>query len=629
MRATALLICFSLSAHANLIVVNSNQDVTVDDNLCTLREALVAANFDVAYFGCSAGLGDDLIWLMLGTSNESISVNNTFPITEGLEIQGPGADNLVLTPANGHDGHMFQINTTDDVKLQDFRIGGASSSAIDVVNVDVLTIENMRFLSNSAGGSGTYGGAIHADLEVGDTTSISELIISNTESTANSAHAGGAMAVSGEYPVTITDALFHQNSSIIPGGAIYRHNNSRDLFNAHLDITRSLFTENSSNTQGGAISVDLTYLNIEQSGFFDNQGQNVLNVNRSVSNIQNSLFAENPVPRVILHKNITGSAESTELTLAFNTFVDNQNMDLENSSNGADLITYLLGNVFDSDIDVQCSGVGSLSLGYNMERLGASCSSGPNDFFNTDPLLLPLALYGGDRLVAPLSPISPAVDAGSSCGSDDYSGEGRSRDGDASGTAQCDIGAVERPDAVNLNVAHTGNGDGQVNLTEFAMVCYSPDDCDWPLEPGLTYLLEPVADNGSQFIGWGGGCSGTGNCLITMNNAQNVTAEFALVTNPVTLTVNTFRTENYQQATVSSNPAGISCGSTCSFDFEENETVVLMANPQPDTVVDYWDICHEVSVDGLSCTVYLGSVDEQSELYLDTHPDIIFKNIFE
>ena len=164
MRATALLICFSLSAHANLIIVDSNQDVIAADNNCTLREALSAANFDVAIDQCAAGSEDDLIWLLLSATNDSIQLNNQLPIIDGVEIQGPGADNLVLIPANGHNGHMFQINTDRDVSLKDFRIGGANASAIDVVNVDGLEISNMRFLNNSAGGNGTYGGGIHADL---------------------------------------------------------------------------------------------------------------------------------------------------------------------------------------------------------------------------------------------------------------------------------------------------------------------------------------------------------------------------------------------------------------------------------------------------------------------------------
>ncbi|MFK8012060.1 MAG: choice-of-anchor Q domain-containing protein [Marinicellaceae bacterium] len=623
-----LLLAFSGLTQANLIVVDSNQDATVDDGLCTLREALTAANFDISFNGCSAGSGDDLIWLLLSATNESIVANNVFPITEGVEIQGPGMDNLVFIPANNHAGHIFQINTSDDVSIKDFRIGGAQSSAIDVVNVGVLELLRMRLLNNEAA-SGEDGGAIAADPGNTQTRNIDALIISDSEFKFNDAIKGGALAISGEFPVTIDNTTFEGNSSTSPGGAIHRHNVDRDVFTAIMEISDSQFINNSSNTTGGAISVEFAFLNISQSLFHQNQGQNVLNITRSIATIQNSLFAENPVTRVIQHKNFSSSSIFSELTLSYNTFLDNQNLDIENNTTGGTLTTYLLANVFDGDDAFHCQGIGNVSLGYNYQRLGANCAQGMNDFPATDPILLPLAYYDGDVLIAPPSPISPLVDNGSGCNSMDLSGEGRSRDGDADGMANCDIGAVERPDAYNLNVDIIGNGEGQIDLNEFAMACFSPNECDWPLEQGLTYLLEPVSDNGSQFLGWSGDCSGNGNCLVTMNSAQNVTAEFTQLISPVTLTVNTIRTENFLNATVSSNPLGISCGATCSFDFDENETVVLTANPQSDTIVDSWDNCHEVSMDGLNCTIHLGSMNEQVDLYLETNPDIVFKSGFE
>ncbi len=616
---------------ANLLVVDSNEDVIQVDNNCTLREALTAANFDITVDQCGTGSGDDLIWVLLGTSGDAIQLNNQLPIIDGVNIQGPGVDNLVLLPAAGNNGHAFQINTDRDVTLQDFRIGGTQSSAVDVVNVRDLTIADMRFLNNTAGSSGSYGGAIHADL-FEDTQSIESLIINNTEFTANSAGSGGALAVSGVFSVTINDSKFNQNSSTGSGGAIYRHNNSSnvsDIVDSMLTINNTQFNTNASNTTGGAVSIDLASLNISQALFYANQGQNVLNISRGLTTIQNSLFAENPVTRVVSHKNFNGSTVFTELTLSFNTFLDNLNLDVENSNGGADLTTYLFANAFDSNQAIKCQGAGTTSLGQNMEKNGVSCSMGNNDIPNTDPMLLPLALYDGDVLIAPPSPISPLVDTGSGCSNNDLSGEGRERDGDGDGINDCDIGAIERPDAYLLSVDLTGNGDGQVNLNEFAMVCYSPGVCAWPLEQGLTYTLEPVVDNGSQFVGWGGSCSGTGNCQVTMDSAKNVTAEFALVSDPVTLTLNKIKTENYLNATVHSNPIGISCGAFCSFDFQENETVVLTANPASDTIVDSWDNCHEVSMDGLSCTIHLGSMDEQVDIYLDKNPDIIFKNTFE
>lgn len=628
---STLLLVISLSSHANLLIVDSNEDVIQVDNNCTLREAITAANFDITVDQCGTGLGDDLIWVLFGTSGDAIQLNSILGIIDGVEIQGPGADNLVLVPANGHDEHIFQINTDRDVTLKGFRIGGAQSSAIEVVNVDDLVIEDMRFLNNTAGGSGTYGGAIHADL-FEDTLSINSLTIDNTEFTANSAGIGGALAISGIYTVTINNTVFQSNSSTGSGGAITRLNNSHlieDIIDSKLIINNGQFNANVSNTNGGAIAIEFAFLEINESLFYQNDGNNVIDISRNLSYINNSLFAENTTDKVIRHRTFNNSNEETELTLAFNTFLDNQNLDIENITTGAPLTTYLLANVFDGDDSFHCQGTGNVSLGDNFQRSGSDCAQGINDFPGTDPELLPLDTYGGDVLIAPPSPVSPLVDAGSGCDTNDLSGEGRSRDGDADGNDDCDIGAVERPDAHLLTVDVTGNGNGQVDLSGFYIVCYTSETCGWPLEQGATFTLEPVADTGSQFVQWGGACSGTGNCTVTMDSAKSVTAEFALVSNPVNLTVETYKTENYLSATVHSNPIGISCEPFCSFDFQENETVVLTANLAPDTIVDSWDNCHEVSMDGLSCTIHLGSMDEVVDIYLDKHPDIIFKNTFE
>jgi hypothetical protein len=85
-----------------------------------------------------------------------------------------------------------------------------------------------------------------------------------------------------------------------------------------------------------------------------------------------------------------------------------------------------------------------------------------------------------------------------------------------------------------------------------------------------------------------------------MANAKSVTATFLL--RRFTLTV----TENgIGRGTVTSSPAGVSCGTTCSHDFVINTTVTLTATPALGSVFLGWTGCD--SANGSTCTVLVTS----------------------
>jgi hypothetical protein len=86
--------------------------------------------------------------------------------------------------------------------------------------------------------------------------------------------------------------------------------------------------------------------------------------------------------------------------------------------------------------------------------------------------------------------------------------------------------------------------------------------------------LTPTPAAGSEFKGWSGACSGTGTCKVTMSAAKTVGAEFALEKHLLTVTKG-----GTGSGSVSSNPAGINCGSTCSASFDHNLEVTLTATP--------------------------------------------------
>lgn len=628
MKKIALILILTISGmvHANLIVVNSNLDTVASDGQCTLREALTAANFDVFVADCNAtGLGDDLIWLLLGSSGDAIQLNSQLPIIDGVFIQGPGADNLVLFPANNHSGHIFQINTDQDVTLQGFRIGGSQTSAVDVVNVRDLEILDMEFHNNQAG-SNEYGGAIHADVQDGSSLSVNSLLVENALFQSNTADYGGAIAAGGAYPFTVNNSVFISNNATTVGGAIARYYRlSEPIENVVTSINNSQFKQNSGNN--GIIALLQQTLDINESLFQNNTGISTISALSSRGAIRNSIFAERTSGNAIFVSGLP-SVLASIISIDFNTFINQTNaVDLLIANNASATIT---GNAFAGTNSTRCQELNFntlLSNGYNLEAMGSSCTSHNNDLPNTDAELMPLALYGGDILIAPPHPLSPLVDAGLGCNSNDISGEGRSRDGDANGQSRCDIGAVERPNAHNLFIGFDGNGEGEINLSEFDLACSTMDStCTWPLPQNETFSFNASPNPGSTFIQWDLECSGDMGCDITMDNFKFLTAEFASLANPVTLTVNKFFDSAGLSATAISSPAGINCGPDCSADFLENDEVVLSASLGEDAVIDTWSGCDSIQND--ECHITL-TVSSTVSLFVMQDPDIIFKNSFD
>lgn len=119
-----------------------------------------------------------------------------------------------------------------------------------------------------------------------------------------------------------------------------------------------------------------------------------------------------------------------------------------------------------------------------------------------------------------------------------------------------------------LTVAKDGSGLGSVTSSPSGISCGTT--CTVTRTFGTVMSLNPVPAAGSAFGGWGGACTGTGACSVTLSEARRVTATFVRTHN--TLTVARAGTG---AGSVASSPAGISCGTTCSAPIAVATTITL------------------------------------------------------
>jgi len=76
-----------------------------------------------------------------------------------------------------------------------------------------------------------------------------------------------------------------------------------------------------------------------------------------------------------------------------------------------------------------------------------------------------------------------------------------------------------------LNASFAGIGSGSVNSLDSQITCTS--NCSAIYNNLSPVTLTSAAGTDSYFFGWsGGGCTGTGNCAVTMDNEKTVTANF-------------------------------------------------------------------------------------------------------
>jgi len=153
---------------------------------------------------------------------------------------------------------------------------------------------------------------------------------------------------------------------------------------------------------------------------------------------------------------------------------------------------------------------------------------------------------------------------------------------DADGTTASQAYTLEvagpaAPQQFTLNAASSGTGSGTIGGNGLA--CGAT--CSVLLDAGTTATLTATPAADSVFAGWGGACSGTGGCSVTMDADAFVSALFDK--KQFTLTVG-----KAGSGTGTVSGGGIACGSTCATTKDIGTQLTLSATPDAGMVFSGW-----------------------------------------
>ncbi len=204
------------------IVVNSTEDAINNDGLCTLREAIIAANKDKSSGRlageCSATKGSDTIILPAGvytltrsdSGNEDSSSTGDLDITANLTVQGAGAKTTIIQAVGFSDRLVQVISGTVTISGVTLEGGNVTGNGGGIENDSNLLLENSVITASQASGQG--GGVFNAGS---GTLTLMGSTIHGNQSAAN----GGGIANLGS--LTATNSTIANNTSASSGGGLY------------------------------------------------------------------------------------------------------------------------------------------------------------------------------------------------------------------------------------------------------------------------------------------------------------------------------------------------------------------------------------------------------------------------
>lgn len=472
----------------NGIVVTTFADVVnPSDGVISLREAIDMAN------NPSTNPGVDNIILLPGTYdmdiagiNENYNATGDFDILGDLNIFGQGSGNTIID--GDHIDRIFHTGNGVTLNLSNMSlINGDADDGGAILAQGVTTLNQIIFQDNSAD---FLGGAI---------VSNGQLDITDAQFLNNHAGFQGGALYQYADTATISRATFSENTSDGRAGAVYV------ATDASFDVSQSLFYKNDSGSRGGAIFNEgtVTSTNVTFSeNHAGSRGGAIFNTGSlSVLNNTLTLNTADQTGGGIANDSAVNSSATVTMT---NTIVAGNIGFLGNPDLGGDYVTLTSFNNLIGDIGAATG----LTDGVNGNIIGTLAAP-------IDPKLGILLDNGGPTKTHSLLFGSQAIDAGSNGSAPpvDQRGHARPVDGDLSGTATADIGAVELQSPPPAPLYGTGgdssvadeNTNIQISVVKQKTVVSSnghtaalPGNADW-IQEWDSFWVEVWVDTASGF----------------------------------------------------------------------------------------------------------------------------------
>ncbi|HYX29181.1 MAG TPA: CSLREA domain-containing protein [Pyrinomonadaceae bacterium] len=209
---------------ATTIVVNSTSDVVnPSDGLCTLREAITAANTNTASGAvageCAAGSSSVADTIDLTGVTGTINLPAVLPdLNSDMTINGPGANQLTImrsTAAGTPNFRVFFIQSAVNVSLVGLTISGGSpiGNGGGLINLGSLSLTNVTISGNSVT-TASRGGGIFSN---GGALTLTNSTVSGNK-VINGGGGGGIEIIAGT--ATVTNSTISGNTSAGSGAGI-------------------------------------------------------------------------------------------------------------------------------------------------------------------------------------------------------------------------------------------------------------------------------------------------------------------------------------------------------------------------------------------------------------------------